>query len=251
MLSTYIPLFVMPLFLALTGLVLVIAIGKRFPVLGRRVTSLVLIVLTIFSLPVTSSALLGSLEKRYPVTALAGLPNADAVLFLAGATEPPMPPRQEAELGSRGDRLLLAARLMKSGKAPLLFISGGRGEARGEPDYSVEILREWGVDVSHIVTERDSHDTKSSAAAMAILLDQKGIDSILLVTSAYHMPRAMRLFGNLASSVVPVTANHFMRLGGNPGLRDWIPNAFSLSGSTLALHEYLGMLELTLRGALR
>ena len=74
------------------------------------------------------------------------------------------------------------------------------------------------------------------------------IESIVLVTHAYHMARSMRAFEATGLRVVP--APHDWR-SGPPGLpypRDFVPSAQAAQGTWLALHELLGGLWYRLRG---
>jgi uncharacterized SAM-binding protein YcdF (DUF218 family) len=84
-------------------------------------------------------------------------------------------------------------------------------------------------------------------ASAAMLLAQ-GIDSIVLVTHAYHMPRAQAVF---ESDGLKVLASPHDWKGGTPDvteLRDWLPSASAVETVWLALHESLGLLWYRLRG---
>jgi uncharacterized SAM-binding protein YcdF (DUF218 family) len=80
------------------------------------------------------------------------------------------------------------------------------------------------------------------------MLLAQGIDSIVLVTHAYHMPRAQAVF---ESAGLKVLASPHDWKGGTPDvteLRDWLPSASAVETVWLALHESLGLLWYRLRG---
>jgi len=236
-----------PLPIALLILMIALLSFSRAPTLSRVMTFLSLILLCIFSMPYTASALLKSLEQQYPPMELTALPQVDAIVLLTGGLEPPLDPRHERQLGSRGDRLRLATELLKAGKANTLIIAGGYkfqlDEYKNEAEYSAELIKDWGATAHTAILEMQSRNTFETALNLAPIFDSNNIKSILLVTSAYHMPRSMALFKKLEISVIPAPANILITEGEKSFLDNWLPNSVSLSGSALAIHEYTGMLR--------
>lgn len=210
-----------------------------------------LIVLTVFSLPITANALLSSLEQQHPAIDITALPQADAVVLLTGGLEPPIPPRRTRQLGSRGDRLRLATEILKAGKAEQLIVAGGymfqTNEYKSEAEYSADLIENWGANSHTTILETESRNTYETAINLAPILEKHNINSLLVVTSAYHMPRSMALLSQLADTVIPAPANILITDGRRDFLDNWMPNSVSLSGSALAIHEYIGMLRNRLR----
>lgn len=252
-LSKVLPRFVMPLNVALVLLVCVYFLLSRSPKSARALLIVAIGLLSVFSVPRVAGYLIQSLEQYYPPIQVQDAPYADAIVLLGGAVSAPEPPRPDVQLGSGGDRLLTTARLWKAGKAPLILIAGGNvygGQFSPEADYTSAILIDWGIAESAFVKDRKSRNTSENATEVAALLKTNGLEKILLVTSAMHMPRAMALFRSEGIDVTAVPANHWITYGENKTLSSWIPSAINLSGSTRALREYLGMLYYLVTGRL-
>lgn len=102
--------------------------------------------------------------------------------------------------------------------------------------------------VKDVWLEERSHTTAENALFTAELLKTKGIDTVLLVTHAYHMPRAVMIFEKSGLTVVPApTVLSVQRDRKEPLVMSWLPNASALYGSYLALHELVGMAWYALR----
>lgn len=103
------------------------------------------------------------------------------------------------------ERLNLAYSLYQSGKVEWILCSGGMGsnstisEAEGMRHYLIEL----GVPEDRILTENQSHDTKTNLAYSKELLDQKGLTDIYLVSHDYHLYRALRYAEREGLSAVP------------------------------------------------
>ena len=96
-------------------------------------------------------------------------------------------------------RLTLACDLVKSGRAPLLVTCGW--DYRDDSDLVIaDVMAEWamrhlGMDASHILTEPQSRDTVGDAVfTKRSLANRFGWNSILVVTSAYHVERTKEIF---------------------------------------------------------
>lgn len=104
-------------------------------------------------------------------------------------------------LGCRSDSRTLARRARAARDAffdrdaALLVACGGRAWAgRVEADAISEIVCGAGVPADSVVRERRSRDTRENARFAASLLRRRGIDRVALVTCAWHLPRATKLF---------------------------------------------------------
>ncbi len=100
------------------------------------------------------------------------------------------------EWNEASDRIFSGINLMNKGKAPLLILTGGKlpwsiGKPEGEHLNEIAILQ--GISADKIQVTEDVQNTDQEAKAIAKLLNQ--IDpKIILVTSAFHMPRAQKVF---------------------------------------------------------
>lgn len=89
--------------------------------------------------------------------------------------------------------------------------------------------------------ERESMDTADNARMSAAILKAAGIERIVLVTHAFHMPRAQRLFAAEGLSVVTAPTD-FKGLTRQPlSIFDFLPQPRALQNSYYALHEYIGI----------
>jgi uncharacterized SAM-binding protein YcdF (DUF218 family) len=202
-------------------------------------------VLIIASNPMAARWLVQSLEKQYPQQAFSEITTHDAILVLGGGLRLPITPALHTQLGAGSDRYWHAARLYRAGKAQLIMVSGGNVFAQldhqGEAYYAARLLRSWGVPKAAIITESGSRNTTQNISASTEFFGTNNISSVLLVTSAYHMPRALRAFKHLSVRVTPASADILIRTKFSPPILDWIPTVSALGLTTLAVHEYYGM----------
>ena len=83
---------------------------------------------------------------------------------------------------------------------------------------------------------------EQNAVLSAAILRNAGIQRVVLVTQAFHMPRAVRLFRAAGLEVVPAPTQ-FKTAGRSPlGPLDLLPQSNALRNSYYALHEWLGLL---------
>jgi uncharacterized SAM-binding protein YcdF (DUF218 family) len=219
-----------------------------------------LLVLVLGSNRWVSYGLARSLEWQYlPPT---DLPQAEVIVVLGGGTESAQYPRPSVEVNAAGDRVLHAARLYRQGKAPAILVSGGNivwlgGRSMTPAEEMADLLAMLAVPPNAIWLQPGSQNTQEDAAYSAQLLKEKGIQRVLLVTSAMHMPRSVALFRHLGIDVIPAPADYTITQAGwdslfSPDpqalLVNMLPNASSLSLTTNALKEYLGLFVYGLRG---
>lgn len=200
--------------------------------------------LTLWSLPVVSDALRGSMEARAGDRVLSRLPQASAAVVLGGGMSGPRPPqRPDPDLGRAADRVWHAARLYHAGKAPLLVLSGGmvRTGNGSEAEAMRSLLLVLGVPDAAIFLEEDSTNTQSNVAHTVAVLRSRGLQQPLLVTSALHMPRARAEFERAGASVTPAPTD-FEVIDQPQDLLQWLPSSDALEGSGRAFKELLGQL---------
>jgi uncharacterized SAM-binding protein YcdF (DUF218 family) len=92
-----------------------------------------------------------------------------------------------------------------------------------------------------MLTEEHSRTTAENAANVAPLLREHGIHRILLVTHAWHMPRAMWAFQHSGIQAIPAPTG-FINTEENLSDHPWLPSARSMYKVRLALHEIVGIL---------
>ena len=223
------------LLLALLGLALFR--GRRK--LGRLCMVLGLGSLLLLTLPVVSAALLISLQTAEPLPATGPLPNADAIVILGAdfrAIAPEMGGPTVSPLTL--ERLRYGARLARRGELPVLVSGGSLGPK--EPPLAGLMRKtlqdEFGVEVRW--AEKHSLSTRENALYSAKVLSEAGCARIILVTHAWHMPRAKRTFEQVGLKVIPAPM----------GTHTWpardlgavTPFSRALLESTLGIHEWVG-----------
>lgn len=218
---------------------------RRCPRLGKGLIVLAVILLWGLSLHAVSAALSRPLEERYP--AWDGKSAADAVIVLGGGRN-----RQAPEFFGKDDlkwlsleRLRYGAILARQLNKPLL-LTGGQPEGAGVSEAEAmqhALQRDFGLTAKWV--EGQSDNTYENALFSARLLKAAGVEKVMLVTHALHMPRAMQVFAASGLQVVPVPIGF---VSGRPLTPlDFLPRAESLSESSRALHEWVGLLWYALR----
>lgn len=192
--------------------------------------------------PAFAGALLGSLQQHPALPAYGPLPGADAIVVLSAEADPIADEYGRAVAGPMTmQRLRYGAWLHRRTGLPLL-VSGGRCGAdwslAGTMAQAAE--REFGVPVRW--REDRSRDTLENARHSAARLRDEGVRTVLLVTHAWHMPRAVACFEAMGLEVIAAPTG--FRLPSAHGLGHWLPQWHGLRDTALALHEFAGFLQL-------
>jgi uncharacterized SAM-binding protein YcdF (DUF218 family) len=255
-LSKFLPLFLYPLGLACVLLAVAIASLFKRPQRAKICLALSLGLLIFGGSPLFAHGLLWSLEGQNIPTG--PLPQVAAIVVLGGATYSADPPRPWVELTEAGDRVLYGAKLFREDKAPLVILSGGRvpmlGGGNPEAADMANLMMTMGVPAYAIRQDDRSFNTYENAINVQKILQAENIyGPILLVTSAFHMPRSLAIFHRLGINAIAAPTDF---RGSNPddelGLPGLIlqlmPQAQALDQTTLALKEYLGLVIYRLKG---
>lgn len=199
----------------------------------------------IWSLPACSVWLRKSLEQRDPVVAASALPQADAIVVLGGGAYDWLDDDGVRAEQLTNSRVAAGARAWMAGRAPVVILSGGGRPGHIESRRMAVAITRLGVPSSVLLLEQRSRNTGDNARFTAQLARRHGIRSILLVTSALHMPRASLLFRDAGMKVVasPVPEPEW----GRAREGRWIPSRTSLWRSGRALKEYAGLLDVHLQ----
>ena len=171
----------------------------RYGRCGRRLTVIGALLLLIAGISPLGTALLLPLENRYPQwDAVGGAP--DGIVVLGGGVFNPYVSRwrHTTTVGSGVGRLLAAIDLRNRYPTARIVFAGGSPNLLGtgipEGNFAAGFLEHYGVPKDSILIDRASRDTMENAIDCKRLADPKPGQRWLLVTSAYHMPRAMQLF---------------------------------------------------------
>lgn len=225
---------------------------RRAPRIGLILLISGLAGLYILGTPLAAGLLARGLEIHPALPAEGPLPQGPQaiVVLAAGRTE------AAPEFGGNDTvgpltltRLRYAAGLHRRTGLPILVAGGGTpDETPALADLMARALRD-DFAVSVRWRERHSLNTAENAFNSAAILRENGVETVFLVTHAWHMRRAAWIFGVAGLEPVPAPTAFIGRDGpafpGEPG--DYVARSSGLLTSTFALHEWLGLLWYRLR----
>lgn len=168
------------------------------------------------------------------------IPEADAIVLLGGGISV----HEECgslEMMAGSDRVFVAARLWKAGKAKTLTLSG-----HGVEKSTLPLLKEFGVDEKACVFFADARNTEEESK----MIKDLGAKKILLVTSAWHMPRARMMFERRGFEVIACPADFEAHCTWERPLEfgDFFPNGDSLNRNSYLFKEWIGLLGYWITG---
>ncbi len=170
-------------------------------------------------------------------------PTGDVILLLGGGVND-----KAQDLTGTGapsnealSRVVTTARLQKMLKIPVI-VSGGKvyGFRAAEAPVLKRFLTDLGVPESMIILEDKSRDTIENARYTREICERRGFGKPILITSAYHLKRAVLSFTKVGLPVLPFPAGFSSWENRRYGLTSFLPNSLGLT--RLALKEYLGLL---------
>lgn len=213
---------------------------KVFPALFFTLGTIVLITFSSTPVPYT---LISHLESQYKPLAFAP-DNVKAIVVLGGGISgnkdyPPNTRLNSSSLSRLVEGIRLYKQLTYQGNYPQLILSGGRVfNAPSEAGKMRNTALMLGVDAHDIHIEDGSKDTHQEVNYIKPLM---GDAPFILVTSAFHMPRAMALFKK--QGLNPIAApTQFLSFSNVYSPKSNVGNASALVVSDLAIHEYFGLL---------
>ena len=236
------PLIISPLFfvffLLLCGLILK----------SRKISIIGITFLIFFSLPIVSQKLNIYLQKDNILQNVSEINNADAIVVLSGMVSAiKIEDKFRYEFSGAVDRILSGIDLFKNKKAPLLILTRGKlpwqnGVPEGE--YLKEFSIKLGIPEDNILLTKNVQNTDEEAKSVKKLLNKKDIE-IILVTSAFHMPRAKKVFEAANIKVIPFAVD--FQSSKKITFLDFIPSASALSSSSKFVKEMIGRLYYNLK----
>jgi uncharacterized SAM-binding protein YcdF (DUF218 family) len=225
--------------LLLLGAVLSGALGRRG--LSWLLTLLGFLVIYFPSTEFGSEALMQPLEGRHPAFSPEELPAADAIVLLGGASNGPARFGRGGDLNAAADRVMFAAELYFSGKAPIILISGGSADSMpAEAELLAQQLQALQIPRKQLLLETQSRTTYDNAVMGGEMLKNAGLKHILLVTSGAHMRRSLALFENQGLQVTAAATDHQIPKFSDPYIPGWVPTFSRLARATRAIHEWVG-----------
>ena len=230
------PLIVSPLGL----IVLLIILGIAF----RRWIVIILSFLVLLgsALPVTAHLIWQGLEQQHPPKVLDRLGSYDAVVVLSGMLTGFKYRGTVRSEWADPDRFFAGVEVLKSGKASTLIFTRGLlpwGNHRAEGEILKIKAIEMGVDETRIILSDTVSNTAEEALAVKELIEENGINKILLITSSFHMPRAKLLFDKQGIDSVPFAVD-FKATGKDLNWLSFLPSSNGFKRTSEGIREYIG-----------
>ena len=207
--------------------------------LAALVIALAVIWVGLCSAPAFATWLQRSLEQPYAQRPASGYPKVDAIVVLGGGMLPNDADWDNDDPDMRATRLGFGLRLFQDGRADTMLLSGA--------DQALKMarrLQQQGVPASALIVEGDSLNTHQNALYSTVVLRQRKLLNVLLVTSGIHMPRAQASFARQGMKVIPAPAPDEYQGPANA----WWPRRSALTLSARCLREYLGIWVYRVRG---
>ena len=232
------PTFVLPIMLFI--IVILIGLIKN----KKKLIYIAIGVLYIISTPIFSNnffKLVEGNEYRKPISAI---DSADAIVVLSGMLE-----INEVEDSSyiewgEPDRFFGGIDLFKAGKANKLVFTGGKMPWDKVQKTEGEVLKEYaiktGIPQENILITKDVENTADEAKVVKQLIGSQ--KKIILVTSAFHMYRARRLFEKQGFNVVPYKLDFKINRNKKITILNFLPGAVNLKDTEIGIRELIGRL---------
>jgi len=237
------PLIVSPIFLV----IFLITWGIVF---RSRISGILAVsILIICSLPIFSNKLITSLENEYILSDASSAKTADAIVILSGMVRTINGKNGLSyEWAEASDRIFARIELIKENKAPIMVLRGGKlpwSVGKPEGEYLRDVAIKNGVPNKNILLTKNVENTDQEAKAVAKLLN-KASPKIILVTSAFHMPRAQKVFEAAGIKTEPFAVG-FLSGAGKHTIMNFIPSAGALNQTSFFIREQIGRLYYNLK----
>lgn len=242
--SHFIQAWVLPPGINLLLGVLGVLLWRLYHTLGMTLIIISFASLWLLSTPIIAWMLINGLQKQYPVLKVNELPklNNAAIVVLGGGhgSAPEYSTKQSVSDNTLG-RLRYAVYLYGETKLPI-FVSGG-GSYYTDAGLMQEVLtKDFKIPVKG--EEHNSINTADEAKFLLPLLKENNIDTIYLITNAWHIPRSMNIFNAIFKNegIKVIAAPMGFAMVNPRSILSYLPYLGALNTSTVALHEYIGII---------
>ncbi len=236
------PIIVSPLGLIIILLVFGIFRKKILPSLAA------LVFLIILSLPIISNQLIKFLEQNYTLISPNDVDTADTVVVLSGMVRTIKQKNGvNYEFTDSVDRIFAGIKILKMGKAQKIILTRGKlpwGVGVPEGEFLAEFVQSQGVDPNRILLTDIAQNTNDEAKAISRMLPKNS--EVILVTSAFHMPRAKKIIQNQNLKVIPYAVD-FRSSTKKIDVLDFLPQAKAFRDSNYYFREMIGRAYYSLR----
>lgn len=181
----------------------------------------------------------------YPPVSLEQLPKADVILVLGGMVSTLSIHDEPVDLFNSAERLTETVRLYRAKKAPKILFSGGSGnlfyQTVPESEPAGRFLKQMGIPDSSLILESKSRNTAENKSFAVGLLKEHGWNSVILVTSSFHMKRSVEIFQENGITIIPFPTD-FRSQKSVLTLDNFFPSTGCLENSTISIKEWIGIL---------
>ncbi|MBN2255308.1 MAG: envelope biogenesis factor ElyC [Deltaproteobacteria bacterium] len=223
---------------------------------GKVLITAGLLALMVLSFGAVPDYMLRSLERQYPqynkritneiLKSENRLPLQYVVVLGGGHIQDPDVPIFSQISTSTLARLAEGISLWRQNPGSRLVLSGGAVfDSMSEAKMMERAATELGVPPDQVILEGQSRDTIEEVRLLKSIVKD---DPFLLVTSAYHMPRAMAMFKKEGIRPIPAPADYQVKQPPARSPASFFPHADNIDNAQTAIHEYLGMMWARLRG---
>ena len=225
--------------LLVTALIGLLWSKGRFARTGRAIALAAILVLIVAAMTPLGLILVSPLEDRFPEPRT-DLPPPAGIIVLGGAINGLVSKARGQAAGEEIERVVEAAILAKRYPEARIVFSGGSGSlldvASNEATEARKLLIELGVDPKRITLEDQSRNTVENARFTAAIVHPEPSEPWLIVTSAWHMPRAMAVFRKAGFDAIAYPVAYR-----TPWQWDFDPGG-NLRSFEIAVHEWIGLL---------
>ena len=237
--------------IALLGLAGVLCFIRRKRRAGVIALASSVILLILLGLSPISNVMLLALSERFEIWRYDGRAP-DGIIVLGGAIDSDMSAaRRVLEVDSSADRIFAMLDLARRYPTTKIVFSGGSGnliqQSVAEAPFAGRLLDELGLSNGRVVLESNSRTTDENASETRKLATPQPGERWLLVTSAFHMPRAVAAFRRVGFDVEAYPVD-FRTAGWGDALKPFDRISSGLARSDVAAHEWVGLVGLWLTG---
>jgi uncharacterized SAM-binding protein YcdF (DUF218 family) len=238
-------------FLITIGLAGLILLCTRFTRLASWLIVTSIVLLAIAGLSPLGNALMVPLEQRFPPwNPSHGAP--DGIVVLGGSLSPEISAARNAvALNEAAERITVAVELARRYPDARIVFSGGNAalirEGGIEAAFAVQEFEALGIPHERIIAEEQSRNTVENAVFSRLIAQPKPGERWLLVTSAYHMPRAMGVF-RAAGFPVEAYPVDWRTRGPIDATEPFVSLGDGLRRTDTAVREWVGLVAYRLTG---
>lgn len=224
--------------------------STRFRRLGKSLIAIAVCFALVATFVPVGPYLLKTLEERFPVPE--SLPGKiDGIVVLGGVIDPLMSAeRHRTVISGAVERITMSAMLAHMNPNAKLVYTGGSGSLTRqdvkEADYVADIYEALGISSDRLTLEREARNTWENAKFTMEKMAPGTDETWILVTSAFHMPRAVGAFRRVGWEMIPYPVDY--KVAQSISFPSPLDFGSGLNGMSHAGHEWIGLVAYWLTG---